>query len=76
MTESKSGPGKGKVPNKGEKPAVKGAVAARRTGLLTDARGGLKLVVDGTRHITGLVEALHGQILRVAPPLQIGRAHV
>jgi hypothetical protein len=37
---------------------------------VSDARGGLKLVADGTRHITGLVEALHGQIARVAPPLR------
>jgi hypothetical protein len=37
---------------------------------LADARGGLRLVVDGTRHITGLVEALHGQIQRLAPPLR------
>jgi hypothetical protein len=39
-------------------------------GPLADARGGLRLVVDGTRHITGLVEALHGQIQRLAPPLR------
>ena len=37
---------------------------------LSDVRGGVRLVVDGTRHITGLVEALHGQIQRVAPPLR------
>ena len=70
MTESKNRPGEGKVETTGEKPAAAGAVAAPRPGPLTDARGGLKLVVDGTRHITGLVEALHGQILRVAPPLR------
>ncbi len=66
MTESKSGQGKGK----GRKPAVGGAAATPRKGSVADARGGLQLVVDGTRHITGLVEALHGQILRVAPPLR------
>ena len=43
-------------------PPAKGPVA--------DTRGGLKLAVDGTRHITGLVEALHGQIQRFAPPLR------
>ncbi|MBL8349056.1 MAG: alpha/beta fold hydrolase [Burkholderiaceae bacterium] len=41
-----------------------------RAGLVADTRGGLKLVVDGTRHVTGLVEALHGQIQRLAPPLR------
>ena len=40
------------------------------TGAIADARGGLRLLVDGTRHVTGLVEALHGQIQRVAPPLR------
>ena len=54
------------------------AKAKRRTGApasaVADVRGGLKLVVDGTRHITGLVEALHGQILRVAPPLRLRRS--
>lgn len=40
------------------------------TGPVADTRGGLKLVVDGTRHVTGLVEALHGQIQRLAPPLR------
>jgi len=43
-------------------PPAKGPVA--------DTRGGLKLAVDGTRHVTGLVEALHGQIQRFAPPLR------
>jgi pimeloyl-ACP methyl ester carboxylesterase len=37
---------------------------------LADVRGGVQLAVEGTRHITGLVEALHGQILRLAPPLR------
>ena len=39
-------------------------------GPIADARGGLRLVVDGTRGVTGLVEALHGQIQRLAPPLR------
>ena len=43
---------------------------SKTPGAVADARGGLRLVVDATRHITGLVEALHGQILRVAPPLR------
>ena len=42
-------------------------------GPLADVRGGVRLAVDATRHITGLVEALHGQIQRLAPPLR-GRA--
>jgi len=37
---------------------------------VSDARGGLRLVVDGTRHVAGLVEALHGQVQRLAPPLR------
>ena len=37
---------------------------------VADARGGIRLLVDGTRHVTGLVEALHGQIQRLAPPLR------
>ena len=45
-----------------------------QAGTVADVRGGLKLVVDGTRHITGLVEALHGQIQRVAPPLRLRRS--
>ena len=50
---------------------IAGAIPARPApGVVADARGGLRLVVDATRHITGLVEALHGQILRVAPPLR------
>ena len=43
---------------------------SRPAGRLGDVRGGVRLAVDGTRHITGLVEALHGQIQRVAPPLR------
>ena len=39
-------------------------------GAVAAARGSLRLAVDATRHITGLVEALHGQIQRVAPPLR------
>ena len=37
---------------------------------VADVRGGVRLAVDGTRHITGLVEALHGQIQRLAMPLR------
>ncbi len=40
------------------------------TSPVADARGGLRLLVDGTRHVTGLVEALHGQVQRLAPPLR------
>lgn len=48
--------------------------ATRRAGPVADTRGGLRLVVDGSRHVTGLVEALHGQIQRFAPPLRAGNA--
>ena len=44
--------------------------AAKLPGPVGDARGGVRLALDATRHITGLVEALHGQIQRVAPPLR------
>jgi len=40
------------------------------TGPVADARGGLRLLADGTRHVTGLVGALHGQVQRLAPPLR------
>ena len=47
-----------------------GKASPPTAGPMADARAGLRLVVDGTRHITGLVEALHGQIQRLAPPLR------
>ncbi|MBC7726160.1 MAG: hypothetical protein H7242_00870, partial [Microbacteriaceae bacterium] len=50
------------------------APANRRASPVADTRGGLRLVVAGSRHITGLVEALHGQIQRLAPPLRGGDA--
>ncbi len=62
--------GKGGKPAK--KPGLRGVAKPLGTpapSAVADARGGPRLVVDGTRHITGLVEALHGQILRIAPPL-------
>ena len=34
-----------------------------------DVRGGVKLLVDGVRGVTGIVEAMHSRIARVAPPL-------
>jgi pimeloyl-ACP methyl ester carboxylesterase len=57
----------------GQKPHAK-RHSRRRAGAVADTRGGLRLVVDGSRHITGLVEALHGQIQRFAPPLRAGDA--
>lgn len=48
--------------------------ARRHASPVADTRGGLRLVVDGSRHITGLVEALHGQIQRLAPPIRPGDA--
>lgn len=53
----------------GQKP-----LSRRPSSPVADTRGGLQLVVDGSRHITGLVEALHGQIQRFAPPLRSGDA--
>ncbi len=43
---------------------------ATPAGTASHLRGSVRLVVDGTQHITGLVEALHGQIQRLAPPLR------
>ena len=37
---------------------------------LADLRGAVQLAVTATEKITGLVEALHGQIQRLAPPLR------
>jgi hypothetical protein len=48
----------------------RGPGSERPTGPIADARGGIRLVVDGTRRVTSVVEALHGQILRLAPPLR------
>lgn len=50
-------------------PPVAAARRSAATGPVTDLRGGVQLVVAGTRHVTGLVEALHGQIQRLAPAL-------
>lgn len=47
-----------------------GPGGGRPASAVADARGTLRLVVSGTRHVTGLVEALHGQIQRRAPPLR------
>jgi pimeloyl-ACP methyl ester carboxylesterase len=38
-------------------------------GALGDARGGVRLVVDGVSGVTGIVEAMHSRIARLAPPL-------
>jgi len=40
-----------------------------RTGALTDLRGGARLVIDGVKGVTGIVEAMHSRIARVPPPL-------
>jgi hypothetical protein len=40
--------------------------------LLSDVRGGLDLAVQGTQHVTSLVQAMHGTILQFAPPLRAG----
>ena len=52
------------------KPRRRPAASPVAANAVADARGGVRLAVDGTRHITGLVEALHGQIQRVAAPLR------
>lgn len=41
----------------------------RRTGTLADLRGGARLVIDGVKGVTGIVEAMHSRIARVPPPL-------
>lgn len=45
----------------------------RRAGAVTDVRGGARLVIDGVRGVTGIVEAMHSRIARVPPPL--GHVH-
>jgi len=44
-------------------------VSQHRTGALTDLRGGARLVIDGVKGVTGIVEAMHSRIARVPPPL-------
>jgi hypothetical protein len=44
-------------------------VSKHRTGALADLRGGARLVIDGVRGVTGIVEAMHSRIARVPPPL-------
>jgi pimeloyl-ACP methyl ester carboxylesterase len=41
----------------------------RRTGVATDLRGGARLVIEGVKGVTGLVEAMHSRIARVPAPL-------
>ncbi|WP_233259711.1 GPI inositol-deacylase [Ramlibacter sp. WS9] len=43
--------------------------STRRPGALADLRGGARLVIDGVRGVTGLVEAMHSRIARVPMPL-------
>ena len=44
-------------------------VSTHRTGALADLRGGARLVIDGVKGVTGIVEAMHSRIARVPPPL-------
>jgi hypothetical protein len=44
-------------------------VLKHRTGALADLRGGARLVIDGVKGVTGIVEAMHSRIARVPPPL-------
>jgi pimeloyl-ACP methyl ester carboxylesterase len=46
-----------------------GKLPRRPAGLVGDARGGVKLAIDGVRGVTGIVEAMHSRIARVPPPL-------
>ncbi|HOB92953.1 MAG TPA: alpha/beta hydrolase [Aquabacterium sp.] len=39
---------------------------------VADLRGSLRLLADGTRGVTAIAGALHGQIQRLAPPLRWG----
>lgn len=40
-----------------------------RSGAIADLRGGARLVIDGVKGVTGIVEAMHSRIARAAPPL-------
>lgn len=40
-----------------------------RPGALADLRGGARLVIDGVKGVTGIVESMHSRIARVPPPL-------
>jgi hypothetical protein len=40
-----------------------------RPGALADLRGGARLVIDGVKGVTGIVEAMHSRIARVPHPL-------
>jgi hypothetical protein len=44
-------------------------VSKHRTGALADLRGSARLVIDGVKGVTGIVEAMHSRIARVPPPL-------
>ncbi len=48
-------------------------IPKRRTGALGDLRGGARLVIDGVKGVTGIVEAMHSRIARVPPP--VGTLH-
>src|SRR5512139_2661340 len=41
----------------------------RPAGLVSDLRGGARLVVDGVHGVTGIVESMHSRIRRAPPPL-------
>jgi len=41
----------------------------RRAGVASDLRGGARLVIEGVKGVTGLVEAMHSRIARVPFPL-------
>ena len=41
----------------------------KRQSAVSDARGGVKLAVDGVRGVTNIVEAMHSRIARVPLPL-------
>jgi pimeloyl-ACP methyl ester carboxylesterase len=43
--------------------------AGRGASILKDARGGVRLAIDGVRGVTGIVEAMHQRIAGGAPPL-------
>ena len=58
------------MPSKPKPVPIPAGPSTPSPGRVADVRGGLRLLVDGTRHVTGLVEALHGQIQRIAPPLR------
>jgi hypothetical protein len=52
---------------------AKPSPATGRTSRLAELRGAVRLAVEGVQGVTRIAEGLHGQILRLAPPLGAAR---